>query len=280
MVRIFTDSAVDMTPAELERLNITCIGLRVRFGEDEYADGTELSQERFYELLLSSDELPKTSQPSPQILTDLFAEAVQAGDEAIYITISSGISGTYQTAAMVAEDAGAGCYVLDSRNVTGGQRMLVEYAAKLRDQGCSAQEILDKVGALRDRVTLYACLDTMENLYKGGRISHTAYTLGSMAQIKPLIHISQEGKVTVPAKAMGMRKGMDLLCKHLQTQKPDGDFPVYVMYTNNRSVAETLAKKLAGQGFPIPDEQIIGVGAAIGTHIGPGACGIVYIAEK
>lgn len=280
MIRIITDSAADFEAAELERLNVDCIGLRVRFGEEEYADGQELTKPRFYELLLASEELPKTSQASPQVLTDLFADAVRAGDEAIYITLSSGISGTYQTALMVAEEVGEGCYVLDSLNATGGQRMLVEYAVRLRDQGCSAREILDKVGALRDRVTLYACIDTMEYLYKGGRISRTAYTLGSLAQIKPMIHVSQEGKVTVPAKAMGMRKGMDMLIKNLQNRKPDRAFPVYVMYTNNRSVAETLAQKLGVQGHRISEDQIIGVGAAIGSHIGPDACGIVYVAEE
>lgn len=280
MIRIITDSAADFEPAELERLNVACIGLRVRFGEEEYTDGTELSKARFYELLLGSEELPKTSQASPQVLMDLFEQAKEAGDEAIYITLASALSGTYQTALMTKEMVDCeNCYVLDGRSATGGQRLLVEYAVRLRGEGCTAAEIMEKVAELRDRVVLYACIDTLEYLYKGGRISHATYTLGSLAQIKPLIRVGNDGAISVPAKAMGMRKGMDLLSKRLQAQLPDPDHPLYVMYTNNRSVAETLAAKLRQQGYEIPDDRIIGVGAAIGAHIGPDACGIVY-AEK
>ena len=281
MVRIITDSAADFEPAELEKLNITCIPLNVRFGEEDYQENINLSKAKFYELLLFSSELPKTSQPSPQILLDLFEAAKEAGDEAVYITISSGISGTYQTACMTRDMSEYdGAYVLDSRNATGGQRQLVEYACKLRDQGCTAAEIVEQVGALRDRVVLYACIDTLEYLYKGGRISQTAYTLGSLAQIKPIIRVDEQGGIAVPSKAMGMRKGMDLLCKRVQAQIPDPEFPLYVMFTNNRSVAETLASRLRPLGYEIPDGHIIGVGAAIGAHVGPDACGIVYIEKK
>ena len=83
----------------------------------------------------------------------------------------------------------------------------------------------------------------------------------------------------LPSKVMGMRKGMDFLCKRLAARKPDDDHPVYVMYTNNRSVAESLAQRMAANGWEIPDGRIIQVGAAIGAHVGPDACGIGYIGE-
>lgn len=277
MIRIITDSAADFEPTELERMGIACIPLTVCFGEAEYQENVNLTKQAFYDLLLGTEELPKTAQASPQILMDLFEDARAVGDEAIYITLSSALSGTYQSALMVRDTVEYdGCYVLDSRNATGGQRQLVEYAVKLRDQGCSAEEIMDKVGALRDRIVLYACIDTLEYLYKGGRISHTVYTLGSLAQIKPIIKVDEHGGIAVPAKVMGMRKGMDTLCKRLQTQLPSPDFPLYVMYTNRRSVAQTLAEKIRALGYEVPEDHIIGVGAAIGSHIGPDACGIVY----
>ena len=116
-------------------------------------------------------------------------------------------------------------------------------------------------------------------MHKGGRISHAVYTLGSLAQIKPIISVDVEGKVTLPGKVMGMRKGMDYLGKRLDARKPDGAHPLYVMYTNDRAVAETLAGRLAMHGWEIPQERIIQVGAAIGAHIGPEACGIVYVGE-
>ena len=278
MVRIITDSAADFEPWELEEMRIQCIPLTVIFGDTEYHENENLTKEEFYSKMRASDVFPKTSQPSPQILMDLFGEAVEQGDEAIYITISSALSGVYQSAVLGkrlvdSED----CFVVDSRNATGGQRILVQEAVKLRDQGKTAEQIAVGVKAIRDRIVLYACMDTLEYLYLGGRISHTTYKLGTLANIKPIITVDSEGRVQVPAKAMGMRKGMDYLCKRPLTQAPDMDYPFYVMYTNNREVAQTLVKRLEEAEISVPEERIIQVGAAIGSHIGPEACGLVYV---
>jgi DegV family protein with EDD domain len=211
---------------------------------------------------------------------DLFEEAHAAGDEAIYITLSSALSGTYQNAVMTKNLLGYdSCHVLDSRNATGGQRLLVEYAARLRDQGKSASGIMAALEDVRSRITLFACIDTLEYLYKGGRISQTTYKLGTLANIKPIITVEPEGSVGIPAKAMGMRKGMDYQCKQVSARPASAEHPFYVMYTNNRSVAEALAKRLETIGITTADDHIIQVGAAIGSHIGPDACGLVYVAE-
>lgn len=280
MVRIITDSAADFEPREMERMGIICIPLVVMFGEKEYRENVNLSKKLFYELLAASDKLPKTAQASPQILMDLFEDAKSQGDEAVYFTLSSALSGTYQSAVMTQRLVESErCYVVDSLNATGGQRMLVEHAVKLRDAGKSAREIVQEVEALRSRIVLYACMDTLENLYMGGRISQTAYTLGSLAQIKPIIQVDAQGRVAVPAKAMGMRRGMDWLCKQVGQQPPDEAFPFYVMYTDDRSRAEEFANRLRTVGYDIPGERIIQVGAAIGTHIGANAIGFVYVAK-
>lgn len=274
MVRIITDSAADFEPWELEEMKIACIPLTVMFGDREYQENVSLSKDRFYELVEQSQEFPKTAQASPQVLLDLFQEAQEAGDEAVYITLSSQLSGTYQTACAMADLDG--CYVLDGLNATGGQRMLVEEAVRLRDQGKTAEAICEAVTALRSRVVLYACIDTLEYLYRGGRINHAVYKLGSLAQVKPIIRV-HEGRVEIPAKAMGLRKGMDHLCKRLEQQVPDGEHPIYVMYTKDRTNGEALRQQLAVLGYDIPESRVINVGAAIGSHIGPGACGLVYV---
>ena len=280
MIRIITDSAADFEPQELEKLNIACIPLSVRFGEREYQENTELSKEQFYELLLKGEDLPQTSQASPQILLDLFDNAVRCGDEAIYFTLSSALSGTYQSAVMAKNLTDSPlCHVVDSLNATGGQRMILEYAVKLRDEGKNACQIVEATEALRSRIVLYACIDTLEYLYKGGRISQTVYKLGTLANIKPIITVEHDGGIGIPAKAMGMRKGMDYLCKQAEARPADPEFPFYVMYTNNRSVAETLASRLEASGITVPEDRIIQVGAAIGSHIGPDACGLVYVAK-
>ena len=280
MVRLITDSSADLEPREYEQLNITCIPLKVMFGESEYQENVDLSKDRFYTMLAETGEFPKTSQPSPQILLDLFEEATEAGDEALYISLSSALSGTYQTALATLELAESdSCYVMDSKNATGGLRLLLEYAARLRDQGKSAREIISALETIQDKIVLFACMDTLEYLYRGGRISQTVYKLGTLAQVKPIIRVSEEGKVEVPAKAMGMRKGMEFLCRQAELRKPVSDHNFYVMYTADRKNGELLAEKFRAMGFDIPAERIINVGAAIGSHIGPNACGMVYVSE-
>ena len=279
MVRIITDSSADLEPREYAQLNITCIPLTVFFGDTEYQENVNLSKDQFYELLYSGS-LPKTAQPSPQILLDLFEDAKQAGDEAIYFSISSAISGTYQTACATKELVEYdGCYVFDSKNATGGLRVLLEQAVRLRDAGKTAREIMEGVASIQNKIVLYACMDTLEYLYRGGRISQTVYKLGTLAQVKPIIRVTEEGAIEVPAKAMGMRKGMDMLCKKVEVQKPSKDHSFYAMYTGDRSNGVALAEKFRSMGYDIPDEKIINVGAAIGSHVGPNACGMVYVAE-
>lgn len=279
MIRIITDSAADFEPWELEERNITCIPLVVTFGDTEYRENVNLSKVQFYELLADAQELPKTSQASPQILLEHFEEAKKAGDAVIYICLSSGISGTYQSAMMTKNLAEYDrCFVVDSLSGTGGQRMVVEHAVKLRAEGKSAEQIVAELEALRSRLSLFACMDTLENLYRGGRISQSAYTLGTMVQIKPIIQM--KGQVTVPAKAMGMKKGVEYLCRQVQKQPPDEAYPFYVMYTSSRENGVKLAMRFREMGYDIPDGRIIQVGAAIGTHIGPNAVGFVYVAKE
>ncbi|MBR2888859.1 MAG: DegV family protein [Oscillospiraceae bacterium] len=280
MVRIITDSAADFEPAELERLNIVCIPLTVQIGEEAYQENINLSKEKFYTLLEQTKEFPKTSQAPIQTVLDIYEDAKKAGDDAVHITISSAISGTYQTALAIRDMAEYDrCHVVDSLNATGGQRMLVEYAVKLRDEGKSAAEIAYAVEAMRGRIILFACMDTLEYLYLGGRISRTVYTLGSMAQIKPIIRVAEDGSIEVPAKAMGMRKGLDILCKKIAANPPSPDFPIYAMYTGNREGGVKMAERIRAMGYDVPDERIINVGAAIGSHVGPNALGFVYIKE-
>lgn len=279
MIQIITDSAADFEPGELEALKINCIPLTVIFDDEEYQENVELTKDRFYDLLLGSTQAPKTAQASPQVLEELFRGAHDCGG-AVYICLSSALSGTFQTAMMTQRMLGyEDCYVVDSLNATGGQRMLVEHAVRLRDQGKTLEEIVAGVEALRSRIVLCACINTLEYLYRGGRISHTTYRLGTMVNIKPIIEIQSDGRVGIPGKAMGMRMGMEQLCKKLEQRPRDENCPLYVMYTNNRDVARALAERLRKIGLDIGEDRIIQVGAAIGSHIGPEACGLVY-AEK
>ena len=278
MVRIICDSAADMEPWEYEKLNVECVPLWVSFDEQEYRENEELSKELFYELLKNSKAFPKTSQASPYDVECLLREAMEAGDECVFLCLSSGFSGFYQSVRMIKEELEYNaCHVIDSLTGTGGLRLLVEYAARLRDEGQSAAEIAQEIDRIKGRVIIYACMDTLEYLHRGGRLGGFAYRLGSMANVKPILFISHEGHCEIPAKAMGMRRGMDYMAKRLQEHPRDEAHPLYVMYTGDRSNGVKFRERLNGMGYDIPPERIINVGAAIGSHVGPGACGLCYI---
>lgn len=280
MVRIITDSAADFEPHEMQAMDVQCIPLCVMFDDREYQENVDLSKDLFYELLTGSDTFPHTSQASPATVAGILSEAMAAEDEAVVFTLSSGFSGAWENVENIRRMMNYDrCVVVDCLTATGGQRMLVEYAVRLRDEGKSAREIAEAVRALQPRLVLYACMDTLEYLHRGGRISKAAYTLGSYARVKPILHVDTEGQLKIPAKALGMRKGMEYMCKVVEKQPPDEHFPFYVMYTGTRENGLILAERFRKMGREIPQERIINVGAAIGTHVGPNACGLVYVKE-
>ena len=281
MVRIITDSASDLELQEYNQLGVTCIPLYVLFGDKEYQENVNLSKDQFYRLLEQDENHPRTSQPSPHTLEHILKEAMDTGDEAVVISLSSALSGTCQSIMMTKNMLEyENCYVFDGLTATGGQRQLVEYAVKLRDTGKSAQEIVEALEDIRSRITLYACMDTLEYLMRGGRISRSTYAVGTLANVKPILRVSKEGTVEIPTKMIGMRRGIDYMYKRLSEIPADPQFPIYVMYTHNRKNGEVFAQLLNRNGYDIPDKHIINVGPAIGSHIGPNACGIVYIAKK
>ena len=278
MVRIITDTTSDFEPWEYEKWNVTPVSLYINFDDQVYEENVDITKEMFWELLEKSSVNPKTSQPSPQVVEDTLREAMEAGDEAIFITISSGLSGTYQSICMIKEQLEyENCYVFDSLTGTGGHRILVEQAAKMRDQGKNAKEIVAELEYIRDHLNLTVVMDTLEYLMRGGRISRSTYAVGTLINIKPIMHVSPEGKPEVPAKVRGMRKGIAHLCKQVQMNKPDPNYPFYLMYTKDRRNALSLQEALKEIGYDIPDENIVPVGAAIGTHIGPYAVATVYV---
>ncbi|MEE0944552.1 MAG: DegV family protein [Clostridia bacterium] len=281
MVQIITDSAADFEPHELEKLNIICVPMSITFGEKDYRENENITKAEFYELLVSSEEFPKTSQPSPMELEEHLCKFKALGDECVIITISSALSGTYQSTVLVKDMVEYdSCYVIDSLNATAGQRILVEHAAKLRDEGKSAKEIANCLEQLKGKIRLMACVDTLEYLYKGGRLSKAAYTVGSMVNIKPIIQVSDKGKVEVCSKALSIRQGIRSICDTFTKINLDTSYPIYVVYSQNRKNAEILVKHLLSKGYEVPEERIVNIGATIGAHVGTNACGYICIEKE
>ena len=283
MVIIATDSAADFEMNELEQMNVAYLPMSVSFGDDHYLENISITKNEFFERLQSDTNLPKTSQPSPADFEKIFEEAKNNKDEVIYIPLSLNLSGDYQTAMSIKDMVDYdGIYILDSRTCTGGQRLLVEKAVQLRDEGKSAKEIYDFLEELKTRTEIYTVMDTLEYLYRNGRIANTAYYIAQLGHIKPIMHAgySTEGKADIPSKHIGVNKAIKYIVDRVIEEKPDPDYPVYVMYTYTKDNAYKLAKKLEEIGYPIPEEQIIPVGATVGAHIGPNACAIAYVKNK
>lgn len=278
MVQIITDSAADFEPYELERMNVRCVPFSVTFGNEEYKENINLTKQQFYTLLKEKNDFPNTSQPSPHSFESILKNMKNSGCEAVVISLSSALSGAYQSAVLAKNQLEYDeCYIIDSLTASGGERILVEQAIKLRDAGKSASEIACFLETLRSRISLYACIDSVDYLYKGGRISRAACTIASVAHIKPIIHVLRDGSIDMAAKSLGIKRTMDFIKKILDKYPPDKDFPFYVLYTGNKKCGKILAEYFEKTDYEIPDANIIDVGAAIGSHIGPNAFGIAYV---
>ena len=279
-VRIVTDSGIDLPGGSDPRLTVVPLG--ITFGTTTYADGVDLTNDRFYEMLIESDELPKTSQATPFTYHEVLAPICATGDEAVVITLSSKLSGTYQSAVTAASEFD-GVYVVDSKNVTIGQSILVQYALRLVEEGLGAAEIAEKVAAAADRVCLLALLDTLEYLRRGGRIPKSVGMIGEVLSIKPVVGV-EDGEVVMLGKARGSKNGRNQL--HQQVEKHGIDFtmPVLLGYTG---LSDKLLRKYLDDNRVIWEDKvaeedlpIASVGATIGTHVGPGAIALAFFAKN
>ena len=276
-VRIITDSASDMSPAEHSALSV--LPLSVTFGTDVYMDGVDIDHQRFYEMLVERDELPKTGQVNPYAFSQAIAEAREAGDEAVIITVGAKLSGTNQSArTALAEAPGGDVYVVDSNNVTLGERVLVEHALRLVDEGQGAAQIA-AVEAVRDRVVVIGLLETLEYLVRGGRLSAAAGAVGTLLNVKPVVAV-EDGLIVQLGKARGSKNGRNLL--NQKVEKAGGiDFsmPLALGYTG---LSDAVLKKYIEDsaalwaGHTEGELPVHTIGATIGTHVGPGAVAVAF----
>lgn len=279
-VRIITDSGFDVPDASDARL--TVLPLSITFGDTTYADGVDLTNDRFFELLIESDELPKTSQATPYAYAQIFERVRAAGDEAVVITLSSGLSGTYQSAVTAAADYPE-VHVVDSKNVTIGQGILVQYALRLADEGRGAAEIASMVESARERLVLLALLDTLEYLRRGGRIPKSVGAIGELLSIKPVVGV-RDGEVVMLGKARGSKNGRNLLHQEVEKNGIDFAMPVLIGYSG---LSDKLLRKYLEDNRAIwegrvaeEDLPITSVGATVGTHVGPNAIALAFFRKN
>lgn len=275
-VNIIVDSTADITEDVKERL--TVVPLTLRFGDEEYIEGVTIQKKEFYQKLIESDVLPKTSQAAPADFEDVFEKIVAAGESAVVITLSSKLSGTWQSAMIAAREYEDSVYVVDSRSVAIGAAILAKLALRLVDEGMGAREIAERLEKEREKICLIAMLDTLEYLKKGGRISAAAAFAGGVLSIKPVVCI-RDGEIVVLGKARGSKQGNNLLVSEIRkTGGIDFTKPILLGYTG---LDDTLLQKYIEDSKALWEEGISSlettmIGSVIGTHAGPGAVAVAF----
>ncbi len=279
MVRIILDSSSDFFPEEFKEKNMEMVPYMVTFGSQNYLDGIDISRNEFFDMLIREKEFPKTATPSPGDYLECFEAAKEAGDEVICITLAAVLSGSYQNAMLAKEMTEYDkIYVIDAKTATAGIQQLANYACKLRDQGLSGAEIAKEVEQLRSRVHIYFMVDSLEYLFRGGRLSRTEAMAGKMMHIKPLLMLGDEGEIAVADKCMGTSRALDVLVDFVREAPLDDHFPFYSVYSPETSNCEKLEELLKNQGITVDDRREFGL--TIGTHTGPGCAGVVYITKE
>lgn len=276
-VKLIIDSASDIVQSEADEMGVVLLPMQIRFGDEEFLDGVNLSHEQFYEKLIESTELPKTSQINPVIFEEAFEEVAKNGDEVVVITISSKLSGTYASAKQASKNFEEKVFVVDSLNACVGERLLFEVALKLVKEGKNASEIAEKLNQIKGKINVIAMLDTLKYLRKGGRISSLVAFSGELFSIKPVVAVLN-GEVKLVGKAVGSKKGNNLLNTLVEKKGIDFDMPYAVVYSG---LDDTLLKKYIKDSEHLWKDKVANlpsymIGSTIGTHIGPGAIGVAF----
>ena len=278
MIRILIDSSADYTAEEAKKHNLELVSINITMGGKNYLDGVDLTRDEFFDLLTSSEEFPMTAQPSPQDFLDIFEDAKEKGDQLIYLSLSSGLSGTFQSATLAKSMAEYDeIYLVDTLSATRAIHLMAEYACKLREEGKDAATIVAALEEFKSKVVIFAAVDTLEYLQKGGRLSKAAAAVGELANLKPIINVSQEGKIVVPAKALGRNKAISTLVKIITEKQIDTTFPIYSIYSVGEENTEKLEQKLGKEGVRVTKR--LQIGSTIGCHIGPGAYGVISVTK-
>ena len=266
-VKFIVDSGADILPAECEKLGIIHLPLKVFFGDREYADAVDLSHRAFYEMLVESDTMPTTSQIGPAEFGDAMEQVVAAGDTAVVVTVSGKLSGTYQSAMIAASDYPGKVFVVDSENVSLGERILVEYGLSQLEKGSSAEQIAAAMDEQKKHIRVIALLD-----------SSAVALAGSLLSIKPVIAV-EDGTVAMVGKARGSRQGNNLL-RQLVEKSGGINFkkPFCLAYSG---LSDMLLQKYIADSTELWKGKterlpIATIGCTIGAHAGPGAVALAF----
>lgn len=272
-VAIVTDSGCDLAPATTDDLGITVVPLTIRFGEEELVDRVQLTNEQFWERLASAPSLPSTAAPSPGAFMEAFRAAGTRYDAVVCISLSSKLSATYQAAVNAAEmlREEVDVHVVDSASCAVGQGMLVLEAARSAVAGASAEEIVAAIDTLKGRVRIFAALDAIDHLKKGGRIGSAAALFATMLSFKPIVALNH-GEVHGEGRQRTRTKSLDRLVEIVHEHQP---IERLAIAHSNAPDLDALIERLAP--FASREQIMISnIGPVIGTHVGPRVLAVCF----
>lgn len=244
MLQLVTDSSCDLPEDLIKRYNIRVVPLTVNIDGNIFRESVDITPKEFYRKMATSRILPKTSQPTPTSFSDVFRELSQTGS-VLCITISSGLSGTYQSACMGQKMSGANVTVFDSLGGSLGHGLQVLKAAQLAESGYSLEKILSELDKYRSEMNILILLNTLDNIVKGGRLSRFQGGLGKLLDIKILLHSDKEGKVVLQAKARGKKKFLNMVLDKIVRIRSDMTLAnIGITHLNNMEDAEFIKKEL------------------------------------
>lgn len=277
MIKIVTDSTAYLPEDIIRKHDIRVVPLYVHFGETAFKEGVELSNRDFYARLKEAPELPTTSQPSAGEFHQVFSELATAGHEILALTISSKLSGTWNSA-MAAKDMlpEADISVIDSLSTSVGLQLMVETAAGAINEGATREQIVAQIEEIKGKMHLLFVVDTLEYLAKGGRIGNARAFLGTILKVKPILFL-QDGAIEPLEQVRSKRKAQARLLELVEEYAGDHGAQVNAGIIN--ALAPEEAKDLAQrvvERLGCAEPFVGDLGPAIGTHTGPGVIGIAF----
>lgn len=273
---IVTDSSCDLSDEQLKQYGIRMISLRVVCQNAEYRDRIDINEDEMYELL--THELPKTSLPLPEDVASMYdALCAEGFTDVIHISISSGLSGTYNMVRMITEDYGdrMNIRVVDSKTLSTGLGMMVLAAAEALHNGAEPDEAVQAARAVRGTQLGMFVIRTLEFLRKGGRIGLVEGVVGSLLQIKPVIFVNDEGIYQTLAKARGYKAAVDTMLNEAKRKFGDARIKLSVVNGRAREDAEALMERVKRELNVADGSFISSVSPVLAIHTGPGLLGIV-----
>ena len=272
-IKIITDSTLDLPSDLIKEKNIEVLPLLINFGEESYLDGVEITTKEMIDKINATGVLPTTAQVTPNRFEETFKKYLDEGYKIVALTLSSDMSGTYQSAC-IAKDMleSDDIVVIDSRNVTSGLGLLVLKACQFRDKGLGIKEIEEEILKAIPKVKSSLNFESLENLVRGGRLSKTAGTIGSVLGLRLILEV-KDGKMSVKDKVRGSKKALKKLISDFESVDVDFDSPIVLLELLNEDVYEGLKIYFQEKNINYIDAK---VGCTVGIHSGIKPCGIFF----